>query len=605
MKRILLCLMLLASVIAKGAITPADNQMWWGYFGNTDLFGMSDGGIGTSAGSTLSVAIMIPAGETMVGNSTIKAIRFWLGSSVTVISDDLTVWVSKTAPATIDAADYKQKVPKSSLQNGVNEIEFTTPFAVRNQSVYVGFAIKMGATGYPVCYNGASTPNSFYYNQNNAGWTDASVVGKLAMQILIESDNLASNCVRIEDFSQKVGVKDKNISVPIIITNKGKDVISSLAYAVTTEGSDKVEEGNLYISGLGFNATFECPITISAGSEVGKHRKTITITKVNGKPNTCDKKSAQGNVITLSRKLPVTPVVEEFSGTWCGQCPRSIVGMEMLREEFGDQVVQMAGHYSDPMQTSSYIPVITAYASYFPTCVVDRNTPFNPTYSTMISSVQSVLGKAKQGGIKLAATWTDASQRKIYLDTKTQFAYSENEGQYAIAYMLLEDGMTGTGPNWLQANDYSGMSGDPAYSFWYTSGPSVAGIEYDNVVVAAWEAKNGVDNTVSPVIKDGEVQTHRYTADITYNTLIQDKSRLRAVALLIDRSTGTVVNAAQAPIDDMATGIEEGPSPEGPSLYGGEIYDLSGRKMVNGQCSMVNGLKRGVFIVNGKKVIRN
>ena len=89
MKRILLCLMLLASVIAKGAITPADNQMWWGYFGNTDLFGMSDGGIGTSAGSTLSVAIMIPAGETMVGNSTIKAIRFWLGSSVTAISDDL------------------------------------------------------------------------------------------------------------------------------------------------------------------------------------------------------------------------------------------------------------------------------------------------------------------------------------------------------------------------------------------------------------------------------------------------------------------------------------------------------------------------------------
>ncbi|MCR5534810.1 MAG: hypothetical protein K6F47_06560, partial [Bacteroidaceae bacterium] len=121
----------------------------------------------------------------------------------------------------------------------------------------------------------------------------------------------------------------------------------------------------------------------------------------------------------------------------------------------------------------------------------------------------------------------------------------------------------------------------------------------------------------SPVIKDGEVQTHRHTADITYNTLIQDKSRLRAVALLIDRSTGTVVNAAQAPIDDMATGIEEGPSPEGPS-YVGEVYDLSGRKMVNGQrrrgrelkartewqCSMVNGLKKGLYIINGKKVIR-
>ena len=54
--------------------------------------------------------------------------------------------------------------------------------------------------------------------------------------------------------------------------------------------------------------------------------------------------------------------------------------------------------------------------------------------------------------------------------------------------------------------------------------------------------------------------------------------------------------------NEDATGIKR-PSPEGPSLYGREIYDLSGRKMVNGQCSMVNGLKRGVFIVNGKKVL--
>ena len=67
--------------------------------------------------------------------------------------------------------------------------------------------------------------------------------------------------------------------------------------------------------------------------------------------------------------------------------------------------------------------------------------------------------------------------------------------------------------------------------------------------------------------------------------------------------------------NEDATGIK-GPSPV-PSLYGGEIYDLSGRKMVNGQrrrgrelkartkwqCSMVKGLKRSVFIVNGKKVL--
>ena len=34
-----------------------------------------------------------------------------------------------------------------------------------------------------------------------------------------------------------------------------------------------------------------------------------------------------------------------------------------------------------------------------------------------------------------------------------------------------------------------------------------------------------------------------------------------------------------------------------------EVYDLAGRKMFNVQCSMFNGLKKGVYIINGQKVL--
>ena len=37
---------------------------------------------------------------------------------------------------------------------------------------------------------------------------------------------------------------------------------------------------------------------------------------------------------------------------------------------------------------------------------------------------------------------------------------------------------------------------------------------------------------------------------------------------------------------------------------GGEVYDLSGRKIFKDQCSMLNGLKKGIYIINGKKVLR-
>ena len=66
--------------------------------------------------------------------------------------------------------------------------------------------------------------------------------------------------------------------------------------------------------------------------------------------------------------------------------------------------------------------------------------------------------------------------------------------------------------------------------------------------------------------------------------------------------------------DDEGTSINR-PTPN-PSRNGGEVYDLAGRKvqgarskgqedtMFNVQRSMFNGLKRGVYIVNGKKVLK-
>ena len=56
---------------------------------------------------------------------------------------------------------------------------------------------------------------------------------------------------------------------------------------------------------------------------------------------------------------------------------------------------------------------------------------------------------------------------------------------------------------------------------------------------------------------------------------------------------------------NLLTGINNSliPNNPNPSRNGGEIFDLSGRKMLNGQSSMFNGLRKGIYIVNGKKVM--
>ena len=50
-------------------------------------------------------------------------------------------------------------------------------------------------------------------------------------------------------------------------------------------------------------------------------------------------------------------------------------------------------------------------------------------------------------------------------------------------------------------------------------------------------------------------QTFTYVGDITKKSLIQDKSKLKAAALLIDRTSGVIVNAAQAEIKTKGTGV--------------------------------------------------
>ena len=91
--------------------------------------------------------------------------------------------------------------------------------------------------------------------------------------------------------------------------------------------------------------------------------------------------------------------------------------------------------------------------------------------------------------------------------------------------------------------------------FWYNAGSSVSGIEYDHVAVAAWDIQNGVNGSVSSTIVAGQPQKYSYEGDISSNTLIQDKSKLKAIVLLIDRVSGMIVNSAQTTIADCYANV--------------------------------------------------
>ena len=524
-------------------ITPTDGQLWWGYFADSDVSSVQ--GVGTGAKENFEAAIFIPAGHGVAGNATIKALRIWMNNSVSNLTS-MKIWITKSLAPDAEGAVYVQQVDVSSLVDGINDIELSTPYSVNGEAIYVGYSLYLNATTYPIPCGGQWEENALFIRAsvNVPSWGPVNM-GKLAMQLLLEGVVLKENSASPSDFGTFYVEKGKTASIPVKISNNGKNDITSFSYTITTNGVVSSEQTK-NINAIPFNSSTTVSIPFASDDDARKYKKTLTITKVNGVDNEAEEKAATGQQVTILEKPVVTPVVEEFTGTWCGWCPIGFDGLKKTAETFGDKVVLIAVHKDDIMQTSGYDPIS---ASSFPSSKVNREMDVYPDASYLQYYLNQQMKKVTVGSIEAVAEWTDDNKTGIFIDTQTKFVYTEDDGQYGIAYVLIADGLTGSGSSWAQRNNLSGYS-DYQSSEWYSLPSVVTGVKFDHVAIAAWDVLNGADRSVNPVIVAGEYQSRSFETDISNNNLVQDKSKLKVATLLIDHSTGTIVNAAQSVIHE-------------------------------------------------------
>lgn len=396
------------------------------------------------------------------------------------------------------------------------------------------------------------------------------------------------------NFGTVVVLKGKMVKVPVTITNTGANAINSVTYELTSDDGNFERKLVKFDPSVKSGESGQVTLTFKADTECRKSEKVFTITRLNSVANASEQKSATGAVVTIMEKPIVVPVVEEFTGTWCGWCPVGFDGMERTHEEFGEKVALIAIHYGDVMQASEFQNLVQRVGG-FPSAIIDRaDTDFYPSASELKKQINNeIQNKIAPGTIKVSASWANTAKSAIKIETKTIFVYSDENANYSIGFALTQDGMKGTGSDWAQANNLSGNSGYTSIPFWYNAPSRVSGVEFNHVGVAAWGLEDGIKGSVNPVFLAGEEQTFSYNASISGKKLVQDKSKLNVIALLIDRSTGAIVNAAQTTIGDYnPTGLE---SPNAAIAEDeGAIYNISGQR--------VNKAQKGIYIINGKKV---
>ena len=311
------------------------------------------------------------------------------------------------------------------------------------------------------------------------------------------------------------------------------------------------------------------------------HKHFLTSLLLLGASLTATPALATDEVETYERKI----VVEKGTGTWCGYCPRGILGFRAMYEKYPDNFIGIAIH-DDDMYSPSYIYYVWQRLDGYPDCELNRKHHIDPNEESLENYYLFEIDKAT-ARILMTAEWEDEGKNKAVIRTTTRFAYDRDE-EFRIAYVVTENSV---GP-YLQANNYSGEAFDMGG---FEKESSRVYMLHDHVARSI-STLNGEPESVPSQPKARTDYQHEYVLTLPDN--IQNKENIELIVLLINQTTGEIENAD---IKKFCEVQEKGTTAILPfsSLTPDSAcyYDLHGRAYQSKPTA------KGVYIYKGERIV--
>ena len=602
--------LLAASMLAISSVSAEDYTPWGYYLGNMETDNLGLIGAGTA---TLRIAIFVP-GDGILAGGTIAGANVPVADASAVTA--LSAWVAPTLSS--DEA-YTQQIELTSYANGFNQAIFAEPYTVTESGCYVGYTITVNTalntqgSKYPAVYDPSTqVPNSFWIWYNaQYGWQDiGTAYGQSCLQALFKDIKLPETAAQFGTIKNAVTGINTETEWPIKVYSDASEAVSNIEYTIDVNGVKETRTADVAIES-GFNKSGEIMVKVASPSELGTYDVTLAITKVNGKENTMADNATVISFKNISRIVQRNTVVEEFTGTGCGWCPRGIQGMANLRAEFGDRFIGLAFHAyntSDPMYPNYYISASKLGIQGAPSCVMDRKEVMDPYYGTqrneryVLQDFEDYCSIPAEVDIDLKAEWADNDN--VQIDAKIE---SLIDDKYEVVYVLTADSLTGTSTAWRQSNYYYQYSaaevGDADLAKFCRGGEygtSRFDWNFDDVVIASSYNSLGNNQAASlGTLAAGQSVEDSYTlslpAKATLRTAVEASiDKVYAVAFVLN-SEGAIAQAVKVAVaKSSGEGIES--VSEDVNVSETPTYDLLGRQISNP--------RRGqLFIRDGKKMI--
>ncbi len=548
-------------------------------------------GYGFGKKETYDVAIRINE-PSMVGA---KVTGFSVAVPVTTDVNEYSAWLTTEL-----LLQSKLNVPNICSQaatpaNGMLTVNFDSPYTITEAGVYVGYSFTVTDITDEYCENPiavveGTNADGLYVHASRSILKWMSRVPQTgansAMVVYVDGD-FAENSASASMESIIYGEAGKTTPITVSVANHGTAPISSIDYSYQIGDAAPVSASHSFDTPVkavwGASESFEASVEMPA--EGGSADFTITIDKVNGVDNKDIAPSAKASLKVLSF-IPVNrPLVEEYTGMWCGACPVGYIALETLNEQYPKRFIAAAYHNGDDLETIAYSECPTVVSGY-PSSYINRETYYYPY--DLIEDWYPEACKFTPGEIAVEVEWADADHTKIKATSTSRFAYDYSDARFGVSYILIEDGMSN--PTWGQSNYLSGhvglYEGKDAELF-TNGGSTVYGLVFNDVVIA----QSGVapeEGSIPSAFKAGEELEHSYTFDVSdvknsYGSdVIINKDNLRVIAVIINKSTGNVVNSNSSNYVDGSEYASIIPVSVGEATVTSTVYyDLQGRRIEN------------------------
>ncbi|MFK7807364.1 MAG: Omp28-related outer membrane protein, partial [Saprospiraceae bacterium] len=361
------------------------------------------------------------------------------------------------------------------------------------------------------------------------------------------------NLGAVNNILEGQGIAGQEKEVSGLVRNLGLEEINSFDIEMSYNGNTYNESvSGLTLGSLDFYThVFADVITLAPGV----NDLSVTVSNINGMGDDNDS-TDDTKVLSLDPPVPAENklvICEEATGTWCPWCPRGAVMMDRATANYPEFFIGIAVHNGDPMTVDAYdqgLATVPGFSGY-PSATVDRHTVIDPLgieSDFLQRIIEEPAGIIETGaGLSLDESEITISLNAIFSEAIT--------GNYKIACVLVEDGVTGTTSDYAQANAYAGGTNGEmgGYETLPTPVPA-ADMVYDHVARAISPSFAGLPNAFTDVVVGADnIYNFTFTVDAEW-----DLSEMHVVGMIINPD-GTINNGSTINLDDaLVNGIEEG-----------------------------------------------